>query len=56
MALALLSTLRREAVALRERVESYNQAHTPGEQQPRFRVVTYVGQNTLGHEEENGGD
>ena len=55
-ALGLLAKLRREAVALRSRIESFNRDHAPNDEADRFRVVAYVGQNTIGHQEENSDD
>jgi hypothetical protein len=45
--LGLLSKLRKEAAALRVRVDAHNAQHKPSG--AAFRVVTYVGQNTLGY-------
>jgi DNA-binding MarR family transcriptional regulator len=50
--LGLLSRLRREAVALRQRVEAYNRDQSSPDDEQRFRVVAYVGQNTIGYEQE----
>jgi hypothetical protein len=55
-ALGLLSRLRREAVALRQRIEAYNREHAPPDDDQRFRVVAYVGQNTIGYEQETAED
>jgi hypothetical protein len=55
-ALDLLAKLRREAVALRTRIEAWNRDHAPADEAQRFRVVAYVGQNTIGHQEESSDD
>jgi hypothetical protein len=48
--LTLLSRLRKEAAALRVRVDQHNAQHAPSG--APFRVVTYVGQNTIGYGED----
>ena len=51
-ALGLLAKLRRDADTLRQRIEAYNRDHGSPPDDQRFRVVAYVGQNTIGHEQE----
>jgi hypothetical protein len=57
-ALALLSKLRSEAATLRRRIDDYNAQHGPerASASDPFRVVTYVGQNTIGYREDGDDD
>jgi hypothetical protein len=54
--LSVLATFRREAVALRQRIDAYNRDHAPPGDDDRYRVVSYIGQNTIGREQEDGND
>lgn len=49
--LTLLTRLRKEAAGMRERVDAHNALHK-NETGDAFRVVTYVGQNAIGYQEE----
>lgn len=55
-ALALLSKLRGEAAELRKRVDAHNTQHPSEHRADAFRVITYVGQNTIGYREGNEDD
>jgi hypothetical protein len=55
--LGLLSRLRKEAAELRVRVDTHNaQQPAPRDGDAGFRVVTYVGQNTIGYQEDGEDD
>ncbi|MGD8862981.1 MAG: hypothetical protein PVI30_23410 [Myxococcales bacterium] len=51
--LGLLHTLRREAIALRERIEDHNRQHPAPQGATLKRVVTYVGQSVKEEERED---
>ena len=55
-ALGVLARFRHEAVALRSRIDAYNRDHAPRTEDDRYRVVSYVGQNLIGREEEERAD
>ena len=49
---AFLGEVRAKAVALREKVEAYNESHRPPDEDRRQTVIAYVGQTVLGNDAE----